>query len=165
MVEVAPPITPAPKPGRAWAKIILVVSLGLNLLFLGAIGGALLRDGPPRGAGIRDVNFGPLTDALSKQDREALRRSFQTSAPDLRGQRADIARDLEQLTKILRAPEFQRADAAALFVRQNDRALERQKLGQGLLLDLLAAMGPEQRNAFADRLEAVVARNKKRGSP
>lgn len=164
MAELTPQHA-APKPWP-WARIVLVLSLGLNLLFLGAIGGAFLRQGPPgRGAIIRDVNFGPLTEALSKADREALRQQFQNSGPDPRSQRGDIEGDLAQLSAILRAPDFQRGHVEALFARQNERALVRQNLGQNMILDLLDKMGPGERSAFADRLETVLKLGRKPRDP
>jgi uncharacterized membrane protein len=161
MADVEPqPPTPASR--RPWAKIVLVVSLGLNLLFLGLVGGAVLRDGPHgRPTTVRDLNFGPLTEALSKDDRETLRRSFQRAAPDLRGQRREIEGDLADLLTVLRAPDFQREKVEALFARNNERTARRQKLGQDVVLDLLVAMTPDVRSAFADRLESAMKRPKK----
>ncbi|MES2143743.1 MAG: periplasmic heavy metal sensor [Pseudomonadota bacterium] len=126
----------------------------------------MLRDGPfARMAALRDLNFGPLSEALTRQDRERLRRSLRNAAPDLRAQRPEVESDLAQLLAVLRAPEFRRDDVAALFLRYNDRALQRQKLGQDLLLDLLAAMPPDARAAFADRLETTIRRGKKAAAP
>lgn len=153
------PITPA---GRPWAKIVLVLSLGLNLLFLGLIGGAILRDGPQgRPMMVREVDFGSLTEALARDDRETLRRSFQRAAPELRGQRRDVQSDLAELMAVLRAPEFQRDKVEALFARHSERASRRQELGQQLMLDLLVAMPPDDRAAFADRLENAMKRSRR----
>ncbi len=161
--ELKPTSVPSRRP---WAQIILVLSLGLNLLFLGLIGGAFLREGPPgRAATVRELNFGALTEALSKDDRETLRRSFQRTAPDLKAQRRDIESDMAEFLTALRAPEFQRAKVEALFTRNTDRTARRRELGQNLMLDLLVAMTLDGRSAFADRLEVAMKRPKKRADP
>jgi uncharacterized membrane protein len=161
MTDVQPQTATAPS-RRPWAKIVLVLSLGLNLIFLGLVGGAVLRDGPHgRPTTVRDLNFGSLTEALSKTDRDTLRRSFQRAAPDLRGQRREAEGDLAELLTVLRAPDFQREKVHVLFARNNDRAARRQELGQNLVLDLLGAMAPDVRIAFADRLEAAMKRPKR----
>lgn len=162
---------PIPQPTSApshlpWSKIILVLSLGLNLVFLGLIGGAFLRDGPPgRPTTVRELTFGSLTEALSKDDREALRRSFQQSAPDLRGQRREMESDVAEFLTVLRAPDFQRDKVEALFLRNDERMDRRHALGQSLMLDLLAAMTPDARSAYADRLELAMKRGRKPGGP
>lgn len=163
MTDVQPTIVP---PRRPWAKIILVLSLGLNLLFLGLISGAFLRDGPSgRPGSVRELNFGSLTEALSKDDREALRRSFQHSAPDLKGQRREMETDVAEFLTVLRAPDFQRKKVEALFQRNDDRTSRRHDLAQNLMLDFIAAMTPEARRTFADRVEAAMMRGKKPGNP
>ncbi len=163
-MTILDPQPPTPPTRWPWAKIVLVMSLGLNLLFLGLIGGAVLRDGPQgRHATVRDLNFGSLTEALSKDDRETLRRAFQRGAPDLRAQRSEAERDLADLLTVLRAPDFQREKVEALFVRNHERTARRQELGQDLALDLLVAMTPDVRNAFADRLETAMKRSRKPG--
>jgi uncharacterized membrane protein len=165
MAASAPQPTPASS-RLPWAKIILALSLGLNLLFLGLAGGAFLRDGPPgRNNSVRDLNFGPMTEALTGEDRESLRRSFQRAAPDLREHRRDTQNDLGELLTVLRAADFERAKVEALFARNNERAAQRQKLGQNLMLDLLVAMTTDARHEFADRLEMAMKHDKKPGNP
>jgi uncharacterized membrane protein len=157
MVNTPPQSSPAPGSTWPWSKVVLVVSLGLNLMFAGLIGGALLHGGPPdRQVKLRDLNFGPLAEALSPQDRQALRREFLKAVPDMQEQRNAMQQDVAAILAALRAPTFDRAVLEGLFVRQADRASRRQTLGQGLMLDLVAQMSPESRKGFADRLESAI---------
>ena len=84
-VPPPPPVPPVPPvPPAASGKglrIALGISVALNLLVVGLVAGALLRDGDPRARMVRDLDFGPFTEALSPRDREALRRSFVERAP------------------------------------------------------------------------------------
>lgn len=166
MANLEPPLQqPAAKPTRL-IQIMLLASLALNLLFVGAIGGAFARgEGGGRGALVRDLNFGPLTEALTKEDREGLRRAFIKAAPDMRGERANQREDIKSLLDILRQEPFERDAVAALFSRQMERTKMRLTLGQGMVLDLMTQMTPQARAAFADRLEAVLSRQTKGQKP
>lgn len=166
MANLEPPLQqPTAKPSRLF-QIMLLASLALNLLFVGAIGGSFARgEGGGRGALVRDLNFGPLTEALTKEDRENLRRAFIKAAPDMRGERANQREDVKSLLQVLREEPFAREAVAALFSRQMDRTKARLTLGQGMVLDLMTQMTPQARAAFADRLEAVLSRDAKGQKP
>lgn len=166
MTDVDPPAAPVPAPPRRWTKLVLILSLALNLLFLGAIGGAILRDGPHgRNAMLRELNLGPLTEAFSEGDRAALRRAFMGKEPNLRAERREMQGDMTAMLDLLRAPSFQRDDLARILARQVERTERRLGLAQGLVLDLIAEMTPEARSRFADRLEEAMKRRPKPGQP
>ena len=87
-----PPVPPS-KSGRG-VRIALAISLGVNLAVVGVFAGAMLRDGHGmRGSMVRDLGFGLFTEALSREDRRAMRDSLFERAPDIREarrvQRAD----------------------------------------------------------------------------
>ena len=137
-------------------KIALILSLGLNLAVLGIVGGAIIahgwRDDPRR---VRDVGFGPYTEALSSEDRAELRKAFLKSAPDFRQRREEIRADMAALANAIRATPYDRAAVETVMETQSGRIEERLTLGRSLLLDRLDAMSPEARAAMADRLETV----------
>lgn len=145
----------APPAGRA-TRIALILSLTLNLLILGIVGGAMVghhgRDDIRR---VRDVGFGPYTEALSPEDRAALREAFVRAAPDFRDRREEARADIARLAAAIRAEPYDRAAVEAVMDAQAARIEERLLLGRGLMLDRLDAMGPEARAAFAGRLEKM----------
>jgi uncharacterized membrane protein len=166
--ENAPPpqivAPPKPRAGKGM-QIALALSLAFNLLVVGLVAGAILRDGDPRARVVRDLDFGPFTEALSPPDREALRREFVARAPEMREIRREIRADLETFLTVLRSEPF---DAAALQVvmdNQQARMSRRIDLGRALLLERLAAMSPEERAEFADRLEKRLRRGGGQGRP
>ncbi len=166
MTDAKPPAAPVPATTRGWVKAALVISVAVNLLVIGAIGGSFLRGGPMgHGTMVRELNFGPLTEALSIEDRAALRRAVAQAAPDLKGQRAAMEGDMTAILAVLRAPGFARAEVDAIFARQAERSEVRRRIGQQLVLDLVAAMTPDARAAFADRLDVVMKRSKKPAAP
>lgn len=151
-----PPVAAAPpKAGRRW---LLPASLALNLLVIGIAGGAAVRhafdgDGPMM---VRDLAFGPFTEALSHEDRDALRRSFMARAGDLRDLRPEGRADFDGLVAALRASPFDLDAVKTLMSSQRDRMAERLGLGQDLLIERIAAMSDGERADFAGRLEAAL---------
>lgn len=152
------------KPPRRWWKAVMVVSLGLNLLVFGLVGGAILRGGPPGHPElVRDLGFGPFTEALAPEDRLALRRAFAAQTPDFRDMRATMRDEMQTIVTLMRAEPFDAAALRAAMAAGVARMGERVALGQRLLADHLATMPPEARRAFADRLERSVLRGRDRG--
>ncbi len=137
-----------------WMQILLAISLALNLGVAGMAAGSFLRTAGPA----RDLGLGPLGDALSREDRRALRRAFVALHPELGRGAAALRGDFDPLLAALRADPF---DPAAL-----DAALEgivmhnvgRMRSSRDLIAERLKAMTPQSRAAFAARLETIVAR-------
>jgi len=148
----------AAKGGGRGLRIALGVSVALNLLVAGLVVGAVLRDGGPRDRMLRDLDFGPFTEALTREDRDALRRDFVARSGGFRDMRAEMRADFNALLAALRAEPFDIDAARAVLEGQQTRLQSRLVLGQDLLLERLAAMSPEARAAFADRLEQGLRR-------
>jgi uncharacterized membrane protein len=142
-----------------WTKGLLIASLALNLLIVGVIaGGVLNRHWRGSHAMGHDVGFGPFTEALSQDDRAAIRKAFLTTAPGHRAMRQEIRQDMADLVAILRADPLDAAAAGSILEMQNQRIVDRLGLGRRLLLDRISAMSPEARTEFADRVEQALDR-------
>ena len=161
------PAKPVPASGAPpWMKVLLAVSLAINLGVLGLVGGAALRGAGDRGRpDVRDIGFGPFTEALSPQDRQELRRAFLRDGGNPRAMRQMMRSQVGTLLQVLRSEPLQEADLRAVFSQFQQRWQERLDLGQRLLADRIIAMSPDDRARFADRLEEVMARGGKRGVP
>lgn len=134
-------------------RIAFGVSVALNLLVLGVVAGAILRDGGPRDRMVRDLDLGPFTEALSQADRAAIRRDFVARMPEFREARRAMRGELRDLLVLLRSEPFDPEAMRQVMAGQRARMQERVDLGQELLLQRLSAMTPEARQDFADRLE------------
>lgn len=143
-------VAPAPKPTPRWIKPALVVSVALNLAIAGVVVGAILR-GPPQRI-VRELDFGPFTEALSPEDREALIHDFFRVAPMKRATMLDMRRDFDAIVAVLRTSPFDRDAMDHAMQRMGERLHSRLVIGQSLLLDRVAAMSDQDRRAFADRL-------------
>jgi uncharacterized membrane protein len=161
------PETPISHPQDAgWAgryrrlRIALIASLGVNLLVLGTVAGAVFLgpgDGPRRFE-VRDIGFGPFDRALTREDRDALRQAFVDRAGTMRDGWRQMRADLELFLTILRVEPFDPAALQAVAELQADRMQERFALGQDLLMQRIVAMTEAERLAFADRLEEALRR-------
>ncbi|OIQ66989.1 hypothetical protein GALL_514350 [mine drainage metagenome] len=165
MTNTALPPTPATKPVSRLMRIVLVISLGLNLAIIGTIGGFAvshaLHDGPHGGA--RELGFGPFSAALSPADRKAMFDSFRSQNINFLAQRQAMRADFDTLLAALKANPYDSAAVEAVMARQQARTDERLALGQKLLMERIAAMSPADRAAFADRLQAAIAQHEHRG--
>lgn len=157
MTDSSPqPTQTPPARGFRWGRLVLVTSLALNLGVLGVFVGAAAKGGwqgkEPRE--IRDVGFGIFTQALTQDERKALRRAFMDNAVDMRATRDSLQQDMATLLAALRASPFEEASLADALRQTTARARERQAFGEKLLLDFVASLPEAERLAFADRLEA-----------
>ncbi|WP_306153086.1 periplasmic heavy metal sensor [Roseovarius sp. MMSF_3281] len=150
---------------RGWLKVVFGLSLALNLLVLGAIGGAVLRHGGFEGRhhmSRGDMAGGPLTRALTKDERRAvareMRRAFREAG---HAGRASYRETMQGLLVELRAQPFDPAPVAARMEAMRGMIGQRMDVGQTVLLEYLTEMEPEARQAFAARLEEALARRYK----
>lgn len=152
--------TPDVRPTRTWIRILLVVSLGLNLIIVGSLGGLVLSrvvHGPREP--VRDLAFGPFTQALSPDDRRAMMRAFLAEAKGFRAERDQMRADFQSLIAALKADPYDPSVLEGVMTRQKARTDQWLALGQRLLMERLAAMTQAERSAFADRLSDDLSRH------
>ncbi len=163
-----PPTPPAPAAAGSgrWMRLLLIASLGLNLVILGLAGGhelsrAIYGPRPP----IRELAFGPFTEALSPVDRRALLHDFFREAKGFVAQRAAMRADFRAFVAALRREPYDPAVFAGVMARQKQRTEDWMALGETLLADRIAQMTPAERLAFADRLQHEFDRHAARQRP
>ncbi|WP_333815333.1 periplasmic heavy metal sensor [Tabrizicola sp.] len=150
-VPTPQPATTAPATSRG-VKIALALSLALNLGVAGLALGAWLGDGPHRGMP-RDMSFGPFSAALDAEDRRALRRALMDRLGEFSTQREAARAEFAALLTALRADPFDAGAMKTALAALEARNAERLELGRSLIETRLIEMTPEERAAFADRLE------------
>ncbi len=150
--------TPSDKSSHNWTRTILVISLALNLLVVGVILGAKFSgNSDERQHGPQNLAIGVLGSALERDDRRALGSAFRK---EMRAQRDDRPARVvaSQFLEVLRAPEFAPDDLEALMRAQFAATSASFDVGRALLLERITEMTPEERAAYADRLEEGVKR-------
>jgi uncharacterized membrane protein len=163
--ESQTPPSPTPAPPAAltaprWLKPALIVSVALNLAVAGLVLGAWIGDGH-RGGMPRDMSFGPFSAALNDQDLRALRKGLMDRAGEFSSSRKAARAEFETLLTALRADPFDPAAMKSALAAIETRNAERLQLGRSLIETRLIEMSPEDRQAFADRLERGLKRRPK----
>lgn len=153
--------TPEPGKGRGrWMRVLLLVSLALNLLIVGVVAGAILgRDGDRRGA--RGSMPSPLYRALDTEDRRDLLRELR-EAGFRNGSGTATRRRAGRLLEVLRQDTFDRDAFIAVLEEHRETTMAWQEAGATLIADHLAGKTPEERRAYADRLERRMRRGPRR---
>lgn len=136
-----------------WRRWLLVVSLGLNLIVIGLVAGAVLRGGPPGHAAPRfDLTVGPLTRALDEGDRREMRAALERNRPFQAADRAAMRQDFSEMVTLLKADRFDADQFRAVMTRQRARLAGVQEVVLDEFIQRIEAMSPDARAAFADRL-------------
>lgn len=156
---------PKSNPGSSrWMRILLVASLALNLLIVGLVAGAVLggRSDGDRGAESRAFQRQPLIGALEPAMRrdvlQQLRRDARQPGEHARALRGRFRAYLDAL----RSDSFDVSEVGRLLSEQRASMGGWQDAVDGILLEKLSEMTPEERFAYADRLEELGRRGRKR---
>lgn len=144
---------------KLWVRILLVISLCLNIGFIGILGGAVWRyhsagSDKVRTSGAPTASF--YMRALDRDDRRALGLRMREAGRNNKQVPSDIRAGFVAALEILRADEFD-AQAFDQIVRQHAKtADERLNSAREVFLDHITTLSPEDRKAYADRLERTL---------
>ncbi len=142
---------------RPAIRILLLISLALNLVVIGLVAGALVsgRVGDrPR----LSFELGPFVRALDPEDRRAIIETIR-SDPDVRPPSPrERRRKLVEMVQILRTEPFDPAAMEQLLAEQRDQGQRIVSRAHSALVMRLSEVSPAERAAFADRLESETRR-------
>jgi len=138
-----------------WLRILLAVSLALNLLVLGLVGGAMLRFGGPDGMRPPPRSIGAtLFRELPREDRNALLSRPHGSHGD---RRARLKADALAVSTAMRATPFDQEALKAILDTQATHREGLHKSVQQAWLTRVANMSDAKRRAYADRLDHALS--------
>lgn len=160
MTDLPPP--QPPRPMARGIKILLAVSLALNLAVVGTVAGFALRfhdTDRPGPAAVRELNFGPFTEALTRDQRRAMLRSFADRQPGLRDMRAQMRGEFDAVLSALRATPFDGIAFRTAIESQSNRIADRAEAGRDALVTLVLQMSDTDRAEFVARLEKSLDRH------
>jgi len=148
-----------------WLKIALAASLAVNLLFVGFVAGAAARQGGEGARMARNPGLGafgaPYMIALQPQERRAVIRNLRASNGDIPDRSARRAMFQEVLV-LLRAQPFDAQALEAAVALQAETSVAVQKNAQQAWLDIVRQMSQAERALYADAVEDVLKRGRKR---
>ncbi len=150
----------SPRGTKPWLRVLLVLSLALNLLIIGTVAGAMFTwsNWKSHHSARLDATAGPLTRALSREDRRAIGKEMRAAHRAGKFTQRDHRAELEGLIADLKAEPFDPAPVSERLSRHRAAFEERLELGMGLLLNRLEQMQPDERAAYADRLQEVLSK-------
>lgn len=150
-------ITKEKSPRRLW-KILLVVSLGFNLVVVGMVAGALWNGPPERHhadtRALSSLGLRPYVRAMNDAQRASLKARLDKGGAQDLPSRETFRNHIKALSAAVRQVPYDPAAVQAVLAAQRETTGERIILGQTLLLEELAAMSPQDREAFAAALES-----------
>ena len=151
-------VTPGPEKEtrRVWPRVMLVISLGLNLLFVGLMLGAVARHGGPEGRRPPPSVGAALYRALPHEDRQELRKATRPIR-DREQMRTRDEKDLEGIAQALRATPFDAATLSELVNRDFERRRDGLASMQAAWLQRIEEMSDQERDDYAERLMEVFA--------
>lgn len=143
-----------------WMKLLLVVSLALNGLVVGAV--VSYQGSNKTRPDYRDQSeiklpaarsLGPVGRALSREDHRSISEALRNDRQSLRQVQREIRGLNRALVEAVTAEVFDRAAVEDIFDQQREAGARIARKGQSHLLDRLEQMTVEERIAFAERLK------------
>lgn len=163
MNEIQDP--PAKRRGP-WLKIALALSVAVNLLFVGFIAGAVARQGGEGARMARSPGLGafgaPYMLALPKQERRAVMRELRTTGEGIVPDRGARRAMFQEVLALLRASPFDAKALEAAVALQANTSVAVQKNAQAAWLEVVTQMSEAERVVYADAVEDVLKRGRKR---
>ena len=142
------------KPRNLW-KILFGISLALNLLVVGALGGAMLRVG--KGPVVKHRASGNLyMRALNFEDKKALRKQLFKNKDSRKIIRAKEHSSYSSAVKILRKYPFDRKAFEDLLDQQTKYSKSRPSSARVVLITQIENMTKEERLIYSKRLEDLI---------
>lgn len=156
---------PAPKGTRLWVRILLVVSLALNLLVIGAVAGIAIKGGPFKHATppvhLANETLGPFTRALTMNDRRLILREIRRQGQAEGWTRATHRESLEEMVQLLEAEPFD-PDAFGDVFEATINGLQNRILDASDAFVLrVSDMSNEERAAYAERVKDAMDKRRR----
>ena len=148
---------PTPRRKRLM-RVALGLSLALNVMILGALGGAMWRHGGPGPHGGGDLPglrsyASPYVQALPPEARRGLHGKMQASGKVHHLDREARRALYDEMLTALRAEPFQADVAAAVLAAQGEAAAGVQQVAHDAWLAEVSAMDAAARQDYADKLQ------------
>jgi len=147
---------------RRWGRVVLIVSLALNLAVVGVVAGTAFHFGK-RGHRAHSDNFAaPYIRALDHLDRMSIREKLHRGPDMMQADQAARRETYNQMADALRAEPFDPDRIHTLMMQQREGVRSRISAAQDVWLRHVSEMSTQARADYADRLEEVVEQRSRR---
>jgi len=139
---------------RMWLRILVIVSLTLNLLFIGLVAGTFARVGPPMPPPPPSVGAA-MFKAMPPDDRKEIRERMRGTRDMHRDERH--ASEAEAVLAALSAEPFDAEALRQVVLSQAQSRFEEISAAQSDWVDRVAGMSDSEREAFVGRMQQIIA--------
>jgi uncharacterized membrane protein len=150
-----------PNPKDRRLKLILIASLAVNLLVVGAVAGSMIfgRHGPRHGGSPGD-DYGLMgfTRVLSSDRRGPIRKAIKEQRETFKPLREAVDEARRQAADVLVVEPFSRDRLREAFDKINDADMKLKSAGQAMLLGTAETLTPDERRALKEWWEKRHAR-------
>ena len=157
----------SPSRRKRWLRLLLIASLGLNLLIVGAAVGVLVkwpRDHFMRGGYfLGPAGLGTISGALDERHGKLVGDALRDKGRTFSQLRSEAKSSVSNLVRILRSDPFDPAELEDYFSDERVRATGMLEEGHDLIIPRILDMSPQERHEFADRIEHRFDRRGRRG--
>lgn len=129
---------------------LLVISVAVNLFFVGAIGFRMMRVSEFREARPLPPNLGWIVRDLSEERRQQLIPNLREGATDILPLRRDIFAAQRQVNELIAAPDFDSDALDSAFARLRAASDRYQQATQQQTVDILNELTVEERQSVLD---------------
>ncbi|MEM6943835.1 MAG: periplasmic heavy metal sensor [Pseudomonadota bacterium] len=148
-------------PRRRWMGTVLVLSLAVNLLIFGAIGGMALRGASTDGDGLSRRER-VLQGMLPPDHHDAWRQAVMEARKEKQEIRKGMQSMQQRIVSILRSEEFNPDELEQAFAERSAMRQELAGVTRRRLVVITSQMTPEDRTFMAERFEQLMARSRAR---
>ena len=145
-----------------WPKILLILSLAINVIVIGLFAGYMIQREPKARGPERQINW--IIKLVPESQRDATKEHFREIRDDVRATYVERGEHLQAIADTIRAEPFDPAALEAAMQARRDGSQERQELIQKHLVELLTEFSPEERAEFSSNLEGFLEKLKARAA-
>lgn len=149
-------------PKVRWPKILLILSLAVNVIVIGLFAGHTIQREPSVRGPERQINW--IIKLVPEAQRDATKEHFREIRDDVRATYKQRGEHLLAIAAVIRSEPFETSALEAALQARRDGSQARQELVQSHLVELLEGFSPEERTEFAGNLEGFIERLRERSS-
>ena len=154
-----------PSPRNRWLIPLLVASVAVNLLIVGAaVSGQVWPDRDGRKSSHRSADLMPRSffRALDEERREQLVEVFRTRKTEWREERGALSAAAAALADALESEPFEAPQAQSAIADHAARSHQLVELGAAVAADLVEALTPEERRDLAQAIRQRIEEDRQR---
>lgn len=152
--------TPPRQGCPGWAKALLIASLAVNLAVVGLFAGQMIKKDERRAGGTNQIEW--ILRFVPDERRDFTKAHFKSMRGDLKAAFQRRRENIEEILAAIRTEPFSTEGLQAAMDTRLAEKIERNRLVQNSLIELLEQFTPEERAEFADKLEAQLEKARAR---